>query len=73
MYVYNDYWNAQKAILLYPSTKTDFGEFIHFNKIDGKEKHHQCKLSKTTIFNEINNLDDNIGKRILIDLKLLKT
>lgn len=73
MYVYNDYWNAKKAILLYPSTKTDFGEFIHFDKIDSKEKHHQCKLSKTTIFNEINILDENIGKRILIDLKLLKT
>ncbi len=73
MYVYNDYWNAKKAILLYPSTKTDFGEFIHFDKIDSKEKHHQCKLSKTTIFNEINILDENIAKRILIDLKLLKT
>ncbi|OCK44193.1 hypothetical protein BA195_05780 [Tenacibaculum soleae] len=73
MYVYNDYWNAQKAILLYPSTKTDFGEFIHFDKIDSKEKHHQCKLSKTTIFNENNILDENIARRILIDLKLLKT
>lgn len=74
MYVYNDYWNAQKAILLYPSTTTtDFGKFINFNKIDSKEEHHQCKLSKTTIFNEVNILDENIGRRILIDLKLLKT
>ena len=72
MYVYNDYWNAQKAILLYPSTKTDFGEFISFDEIDNKEKHHQCKLSKTTIFNESNVLDENIGERILNDLKLLK-
>ena len=71
MYVYNDYWNAQKAILLYPSTKTDFGTFIPFNKIESKEKHHECKLSKTTIFNEDNILDEAIGKRILIDLELL--
>jgi 5-methylcytosine-specific restriction enzyme subunit McrC len=71
MYVYNDYWNAQKAILLYPSTKTDFGNFIPFDKIESKEKHHQCKLSKTTIFNENNILDENIGERILTDLELL--
>jgi 5-methylcytosine-specific restriction enzyme subunit McrC len=71
MYVYNDYWNAQKAILLYPSTKTDFGNFIPFDKVESKEKHHQCKLSKTTIFNENNILDQNIGERILTDLELL--
>lgn len=71
MYVYNEYWNAQKAILLYPSTKTDFGNFIPFDKIKSKEKHHQCKLSKTTIFNENNILDENIGEHILKDLQLL--
>jgi 5-methylcytosine-specific restriction enzyme subunit McrC len=71
MYVYNDYWNAQKAILLYPSTKTGFGKFIPFDKIEGKEKHHECKLSKTTIFNENNVLDEGIGQRILIDLEVL--
>ncbi|WP_299060433.1 restriction endonuclease [uncultured Polaribacter sp.] len=72
MYVYNEYWNAEKAILLYPSTKTDFGEFISFDEIESKEKHHQCKLSKTTIFNQKNELDDLIGERILDDLNLLK-
>lgn len=71
MYVYNEYWNAQKAMLLYPSTKTDLGNFIPFDKIESKESQHQCKLSKISIFNESNILDENIGERILTNLKLL--
>lgn len=58
-------------MLLYPSTKTDLGNFIPFDKIESKESQHQCKLSKTSIFNESNILDENIGERILTNLKLL--
>ncbi len=62
MYVYNDYWNSSRSLLLYPSQNTDLNNksFILF---DGKT--HSCSLGKITVVNESGNLDSNIAQSIL--------
>lgn len=68
MYVYNDYWKSDKAMLLYPSNITPFEEkdFIKFNGIEGKTEHHACGLGKISIFKAgTSDLDDRIGKTII--------
>lgn len=64
MYVYNDYWKSNKAILLYPSQINDYDNFKSFNKIKETE-HHQCALGKISIFNEVGELDNLIGDKIV--------
>lgn len=65
MYVYNDYWNAKKAMLLYPSNNTNWGNFIAFNAIEDRNNQHKCTLSKISIFAADNKtLDDKIGLKI---------
>lgn len=64
MYVYNDYWKSTKAILLYPSQINDYNNFKSFNKITDKD-HHQCALGKISIFNELGELDNLIGDKII--------
>lgn len=67
MYVYNEYWNSSKAMLLYPSTNSTFmkEDFISFNPVTDKV-HHQCGLGKISIFNsDPTTLNKNIGKTIL--------
>lgn len=61
MYVYNEYWDSKKAMLLYPSNEpsVDIVEFTPFTN----DKHF-CSLGKISIFNN-NKLDDNIGLKIL--------
>lgn len=69
MYVYNEYWQSDKAILLYPSNTTTFEEkdFRKFNAFEGKAEHHACGLGKISIFKEGTDvLDDRIGE-IIID------
>ena len=41
MYVYNEYWNSRKSLLLYPSNQSDFKGFVEFVKLSENE-HHQC-------------------------------
>lgn len=68
MYVYNEYWQSDKAMLLYPSNTTSFEEkdFKKFNTFDGKEQHHACGLGKISIFKEGTNLlDERIGETIM--------
>jgi len=68
MYVYNEYWQSDKAMLVYPSNTTSFEEndFKKFNTFEGKEQHHACGLGKISIFKEHTTfLDDNIGVSIL--------
>ena len=62
MYVYNEYWNSTKAMLLYPSnTEAKSGqEFILFS-----DSIHSCSLGKISIFNSDNKLDESIGETIL--------
>jgi 5-methylcytosine-specific restriction enzyme subunit McrC len=67
MYVYNDYWQSSKAMLLYPSNKTTFAkeDFISFTKITAIA-HHECGLGKISIFDSDNKtLDKEIGNTIL--------
>ncbi|MFY8180637.1 MAG: McrC family protein [Flavobacterium sp.] len=67
MYVYNDYWKSDKAMLLYPSNTTSMindDSFVSFEKIEHKNEHHACALGKISIF-EGEKLDENIGEKIL--------
>jgi 5-methylcytosine-specific restriction enzyme subunit McrC len=70
MYVYNEYWGARKAMLLYPSNSASFQEkdFISFETIVGKEDNHSCALGKISIFKTVDGkevLDERIGETIL--------
>lgn len=68
MYVYNDYWQSEKAMLLYPANATSFEakDFKSFNVIEGRDSHHACGLGKVSIFKTgSNRLDDKIGREIL--------
>jgi 5-methylcytosine-specific restriction enzyme subunit McrC len=68
VYVYNEYWQSDKAMLLYPSNTTTFAEkdFREFNVFGDKKKHHGCGLGKISIFKEGTNvLDDRIGVNII--------
>lgn len=71
MYVYNEYWQSEKAMLLYPSKTIDSGEFKNFEDLQIEKddtiqtlKKHTCALGKISIF-EGNTLDKNIGNKIL--------
>ena len=68
MYVYNEYWNSKKAMLLYPtnSTSSEIKEkdFVAFHETPSVKEHHQCSLGKISIFKE-GKLDENIGEKIL--------
>lgn len=65
MYVYNDYWDSTKAMLLYPSNNTVFPEFINFNPINNKPTHHLCGIGKINILNPDGSLNKEIGGEIL--------
>ncbi|MCR4029817.1 MULTISPECIES: McrC family protein [Flavobacterium] len=72
MYVYNDYWNSTKAMLLYPSIKTDFNGFIKFENChrhtvdNNKIEQHECGLGKLSIFKDNGlELNDEIGNQII--------
>lgn len=66
MYVYNDYWESTKAMLLYPAHQSDLRteNFMNFN-----DKKHACSLGKISIFNQENKLDKDLGRKI-VDLFL---
>jgi 5-methylcytosine-specific restriction enzyme subunit McrC len=67
MYVYNDYWKSDKAMLLYPSNKASIinaNNFVSFEKVENKNEHHSCALGKISIFDG-EQLDENIGAKIL--------
>ena len=66
MYVYNDYWESTKAILLYPSTKTEPIIFKPFVENSSRSNLHECGLGKISIFKEgTTELDDEIGNKII--------
>lgn len=68
MYVYNEYWNSKKAMLLYPThsqlSVINKDDFIAFYDTPNIKDHHQCSLGKISIFDG-ENLDVNIGVKIL--------
>lgn len=61
MYVYNEFWESKKAMLLYPSQNTQLNsdKFITYD-----DQKHSCSLGKVSIFNE-DQLDVNLGLKIL--------
>ena len=64
MYVYNMYWESNKSMLLYPTSKeliTDFGKFHKGRK---KEEENHCKLGFIKVMNGTV-LNQSIGKEIL--------
>ncbi|MCK0190448.1 McrC family protein [Arenibacter sp. F20364] len=65
MYVYNEYWGSNNALLLYPSLETEKPEFIPF---EGDEN-HKCALGKLNILDG-DQLNVSIGEEILEMLEL---
>lgn len=64
MYVYNDYWKAKKAILLYPSKKTMAPNFITYSKAEKHQPDDSCAIGKLDIL-EDGFLKTNIGVEVL--------
>jgi 5-methylcytosine-specific restriction enzyme subunit McrC len=71
MYTYCRFWNAEKAMLLYPgdfkennfqSFKTDDYSFIDS---EAEIIDHQCKMGFISVLNSKNELDENIGTKII--------
>lgn len=62
MYVYNEYWDSKKAMLLYPSNKMNLEEqdFTAFSN-----DKHACSLGKISIFDSENRLNEKIGNTVL--------
>ena len=60
MYVYNEYWDSNKALLLYPSLETSTPEFISFEGDDN----HKCAVGHLNILSG-DRLNQNIGEEIL--------
>ena|SRR6218665_155956 len=67
MYVYNEYWDSKKSLLLYPSNNLNekIIQFNPFKSLAGKENHHKCGLGKLSVFNSDNKLNESIGLEIL--------
>jgi 5-methylcytosine-specific restriction enzyme subunit McrC len=66
--VYNDYWQSEKAMLLYPANATSFEtkDFTSFNALEGNDTHHACGFGKLAVFEAGSmKLDDGIGRVIL--------
>lgn len=67
MYVYNDYWNSSKSLLLYP--RNEIGAlrtlFDPFKSLEAGKDHHQCGLGKISVLNAEGKLDLDLGKKIL--------
>jgi 5-methylcytosine-specific restriction enzyme subunit McrC len=68
MYVYNEYWQSDKSMLLYPSTRTSFEatDFKAFDALNGKDSHHACGLGKVSVFDADGlRMNEGIGEEIL--------
>lgn len=59
MFVYNHYWDSYKALLLYPSNKTERPRFEAF-----KDENQECAVGKINII-ENNSLKSNLGFEII--------
>jgi len=71
MYAYNRFWNAKKAMLLYPgeSRNNSFKPFETEDFFRDKDQAtaitHLCKSGFVSILDENNNLSDSIGDQVL--------
>lgn len=63
MFVYNEYWLSNSAVLFYP--KSEFVEKPIYSKGSFKQKDHQCGILKMSVLDETNtSLDSTMGKRL---------
>jgi len=75
MYAYNRFWNAQKAMLLYPGTpkNTRFKDFETEDFFRTKEVttriQHECKSGFVSVLDKDNKLSSEIGKQVLMLLE----
>lgn len=77
MYTYCRFWDAKKALLLYPGDPLE-NEFQNYLTDDYSLDHndeknrikHECKMGFTSVLDEHGNLDDSIGEQILDMLNL---
>lgn len=72
MYAYCRFWDAEKAILLYPgeSRNNNFKTYLTDDYVIGEEEkkskiEHQCKMEFVTVFDESGYLNERIGEDIL--------
>ena len=63
MFAYNMYWNAEKSMLLYPSSKVLITDFGKFHK--GKQTDNLCKLGFVNVIDSNGNLDLKIGEVVM--------
>ena len=73
MYAYNLYWNSKRSMLLYPnssSIKESFGSYWK-----GRDNHldNQCKVGFISVLNDSNQLDLEIGVKIINKLIEIKS
>lgn len=64
MYVYNEYWEAPTAILLYPTNEEKKWMVEHFENIEERETHHRCGLGWINIIKD-GSLNKDIWKGLL--------
>lgn len=62
MYVYNMYWESERSMLLYPTSKKMMTDFGKFHK--GRAKENHCKLGFVKVMNG-NSLNTTLGLEIL--------
>lgn len=68
MYVYNQYWNSHKSLLLYPqSGLNEDSRFGKFHK--SMEGNSSCKLGFVSVLGENGQLNENIAEEILAKLE----
>jgi len=65
MFAYNHYWKSKRSMLLYPNSMPVKESFGSFWQQDLKDEENQCKVAFIHVLNDQNQLDYEIGKRIL--------
>jgi 5-methylcytosine-specific restriction enzyme subunit McrC len=63
MFAYNLYWDADRSMLLYPTSKLINTEFGKFHK--GKTSDNLCKLGFVNVIDSKGNLNLKIGNEII--------
>ena len=68
MYAYNLYWNANKSMLLYPSSRPIEERFGNYWKGREIDELNQCKIGFADILDENLQLNFAVGNQILSKL-----
>ena len=71
MYAYNLYWNANKSMLLYPSSRQVDESFGNYWKGREINELNQCKIGFAKILDENLQLNFDVGNQILSKLFLM--